>query len=171
MNKKQFTTKEITKIAMMAALVFIATYSLKVPSLHGYTHLGDCMIFISVLILGGKKGGIAGGIGASLADLIGGYMIWIVPTFFIKFVMACIMGLFVEKFLSNVKFNWVIGACVGGLFQIIAYTVVKIPLFGMAYAIAGIYGLTLQTISGVIISILLISVLAKAKVINKLREV
>ena len=51
------------------------------------------------------------------------------------------------------------------------YTVVKIPLFGMAYAIAGIYGLTLQTISGVIISILLISVLAKAKVINKLREV
>ena len=96
---------------------------------------------------------------------------YLVPTFFIKFVMACIMGLFVEKFLSNVKFNWVIGACVGGLFQIIAYTVVKIPLFGMAYAIAGIYGLTLQTISGVIISILLISVLAKAKVINKLREV
>ena len=95
MNKKQFTTKEITKIAMMAALVFIATYSLKVPSLHGYTHLGDCMIFISVLLLGGKKGAIAGGIGASLADLVGGYMVWIVPTFFIKFVMACIMGLFV----------------------------------------------------------------------------
>ena len=61
MNKKQFTTKEITKIAMMAALVFIAIYSLKVPSLHGYTHLGDCMIFISVLLLGGKKGSIAGG--------------------------------------------------------------------------------------------------------------
>ena len=41
----------------------------------------------------------------------------------------------------------------------------------MGYAIAGIYGLTLQTISGVIISILLISVLSKAKVINKLKEV
>jgi uncharacterized membrane protein len=171
MNKKQFTTKEITKIAIMAALVFIATYSFKVPSLHGYTHLGDCMIFISVLILGEKKGGIAGGIGASLADLIGGYMIWIVPTFFIKFIMAFIMGLLIEKFLFNVKFNWVFGAGIGGIFQIIAYTLVKIPLFGMTYAIAGIYGLTIQTISGVIISILVISILSKAKVINKLREV
>ena len=95
MNKNQFTTKEITKIAMMAALVFVATYSLKVPSLHGYTHLGDCMIFIAVLLLGGKKGAISGAIGASLADLVGGYIIWILPTFFIKFIMASIMGIIV----------------------------------------------------------------------------
>ncbi|MEN8077593.1 ECF transporter S component [Clostridioides difficile] len=171
MNKKQFTTKEISKMAMMAALVFIATYSLKVPSLHGYTHLGDCMIFISVLLFGGKKGAISGGIGAALADLVGGYMIWIVPTFFIKFIMAIIMGVIIEKILCNVKLNWIIGACLGGLFQIVAYTIVKIPLFGIAYALAGIYGLTLQTISGVVISILIISVLSKANVINKLREV
>lgn len=55
MNKKQLTTKEITKIAMMAVLVFIATYSLKVPALNGYTHIGDSMIFIAVLLLGGKR--------------------------------------------------------------------------------------------------------------------
>lgn len=171
MNKKQLTPKEITKIAMMAALVFVATYSLKVPSLHGYTHLGDCMIFISVLLLGGKKGAISGAIGASLADLVGGYMIWIVPTFCIKFIMAIIMGIIVEKIIVNAKFNWIIGACIGGIFQIIAYTLVKIPLFGMAYAIAGIYGLTLQTISGVVISIFVITILSKANVINKLREV
>ena len=171
MNKKQLTPKEITKIAMMAALVFVATYSLKVPSLHGYTHLGDCMIFISVLLLGGKKGAISGAIWASLADLVGGYMIWIVPTFCIKFIMAIIMGIIVEKIIVNAKFNWIIGACIGGIFQIIAYTLVKIPLFGMAYAIAGIYGLTLQTISGVVISIFVITILSKANVINKLREV
>lgn len=171
MNKKQLTPKEITKIAMMAALVFVATYSLKVPSLHGYTHLGDCMIFISVLLLGGKKGAISGAIGASLADLVGGYMIWIVPTFCIKFIMAIIMGIIVEKIIVNAKFNWIIGACIGGIFQIIAYTLVKIPLFGMAYAITGIYGLTLQTISGVVISIFVITILSKANVINKLREV
>ena len=98
-------------------------------------------------------------------------MIWIVPTFCIKFIMAIIMGIIVEKIIVNAKFNWIIGACIGGIFQIIAYTLVKIPLFGMAYAIAGIYGLTLQTISGVVISIFVITILSKANVINKLREV
>ncbi|WP_195989365.1 ECF transporter S component [Clostridium sp. D53t1_180928_C8] len=171
MNKKQLTTKETTKIAMMAALVFVATYSLKLPSLHGYTHLGDCMIFIAVLLLGVKKGAIAGAIGAAIADLVGGYIIWIVPTFCIKFVMAIIMGVFIEKLLINSKFNWIIGACIGGLFQITAYTIVKVPLFGIAYAVTGIYGLTLQTISGVSISILVIAILSKANVINRLRRI
>lgn len=171
MNKNQFTIKEITKIAMMAALVFVATYSLKVPSLHGYTHLGDCMIFIAVLLLGGEKGAISGAIGASLADLVGGYIIWILPTFFIKFIMASIMGIIVEKVIVDVKFNWIIGSCIGGIFQIIAYTLVKVPLFGTAYAIGGIYGLTLQTLSGVVISIFAITILSKSNIINKLREV
>ena len=50
------TTKDITKIAIMSALVFIATYLIKIPSLNGYTHIGDSMIIISALILGKKKG-------------------------------------------------------------------------------------------------------------------
>ncbi|WP_133016786.1 hypothetical protein [Clostridium cuniculi] len=73
------------------------------------------------------------------------------------------MGLLIEKFLFNVKFNWVFGAGIGGIFQIIAYTLVKIPLFGVTCAIAGIYGLTIQTISGVIISILVISIILTYK--------
>lgn len=171
MNKKQLTTKEITKIAMMAVLVFIATYSLKVPALNGYTHIGDSMIFIAVLLLGGKKGAISGAIGAALADLLGGYMIWILPTFCIKYIMAIIMGIIIEKVLVDIRFNWIIGACLGGIFQIIAYTAVRIPIYGISYAIADLYGLILQTISGVIILILLITILSGAKVINKLKEI
>ena len=72
MKKEQMKTKDLTKMSIMAALVFLATYFIKIPSINGYTHLGDCMIFLSVLILGWRKGALAGGMGAALADLFRG---------------------------------------------------------------------------------------------------
>ena len=83
MSTHHATTKDITKIAIMSALVFIATYLIKIPSLNGYTHIGDSMIIISALILGKKKGALAAGLGASLCDLLSGYMQYIIATFFI----------------------------------------------------------------------------------------
>ena len=77
-------TKVMIKMAIMIALIYLATFFIKIPSINGYTHLGDCMIFLSVLILGTKRGALAGGIGAALADYLGGYIIWVIPTFFIK---------------------------------------------------------------------------------------
>lgn len=104
-------TKELTKTAVMAALVFVAIYVLKIPGPNGYSHLGDCMILISVLLLGGKKGAWAGGIGAALADLLGGYMQWVLPTFLIKAVMALIMGYVIDKWHHSL--NWLAGAMLG----------------------------------------------------------
>ena len=53
--RKHISTRDITKIAIMAALIFVATYLIKIPSLNGYTHIGDSMVIISALILGKKK--------------------------------------------------------------------------------------------------------------------
>lgn len=164
-------TKTITTTALMAALVCLATYLIKIPSLHGYTHLGDCMIFISVLTLGTKRGAIAGGLGAALADFLGGYMIWIVPTFFIKAIMAILMGLICEKLLKNHKYGWIIGSIIGGMSQIILYTLVKFPLFGSAYAISGLVSLSFQTISGIVLSIIIVTALTKSKIISTVKEV
>ena len=55
-------------------------------------HIGDSMIFLSVLMLGGKRGAVAGGIGAALADVVSGYTIWAVPTLICKAAMALVMG-------------------------------------------------------------------------------
>lgn len=170
MNIQRKTT-DVAKTGIMIALVYLATYLIKVPSLNGYTHLGDCMIFISVLVLGIRRGAFAGGVGAALADLLGGYIIWIIPTFFIKFFMGIIMGIITEKMLSNIKYGWIFGSIMGGAFQIIAYTTVKIFLFGIGYALASVVSLTLQTISGVAIAILLVSILDKSGIIRKIKEV
>lgn len=161
--------KQITKTAMMAALVFLGTYLFKIPTPAGYTHLGDCLIFIAVLTLGWKKGSIAGGLGAAFSDMLGGFAVWIIPTFCIKALMAVIMGLITEKVLSKYQFGWTLGAVLGGLFQIVAYTLVKFPLYGKAIAL-NVLPLTMQTITGIILSIVIVTVLDKAKVLNKIRE-
>lgn len=163
-------TKDLTKIATMSSLVCIATYLFKIPTINGYSHLGDCMIIISILILGWKKGALAGGIGASLADFLGGYMQWVIPTFFIKLCMGMIIGVMAEKVFFRLKFGWIIGAIIGGLFQIVAYTLVKIPLTGLGYAISSLPSLTVQTISGIVIASVLVPILSESGAIRKLKE-
>ena len=161
MNSSTYSVKDITKTAMMAAITFIGIYTVKIPSLHGYSHMGDCMIFLSVLILG---------IGAALSDLLGGYMHWVIPTFIIKYIMATVMGLFIDKIMPNRKGNWLIGSIVGGIVQIILYTVFKVFLFDWAYAIGGVPGLTSQTITGVVLATVLVVLFNKAGIMQKLRE-
>lgn len=69
----RINVRSITFTAVMAALVFVFTYTFKIPFVNGYTHIGDSMIFLAIVFLGYKKAPLAAGIGAGLADLIGGY--------------------------------------------------------------------------------------------------
>lgn len=171
MKKEQLRTKDLTKMAIMSALVYLGTYFIKIPSINGYTHLGDCMIFVAILILGWRKGALAGGIGAALADLLGGYMQWVIPTLFIKAIMAAIMGLMTEKLFPNLRFGWVIGASVGGIFQVIGYTLVRMLLYGKALGITELPMLTLQTVSGVALAFVFVTTLSEANVIKRLKEI
>ena len=163
-------TKSLTKMAVLAAMVFIATFAIRVPSLHGYTHPGDSMIFLAVILLGTRKGALAGGLGAALADLISGYAHWIIPTFFIKFGMAVIMGLIMNRLFPKLKFSWLIGAVLGGLFQIAAYTFCNFIFFNLPYAIAEILGLFCQTGVGLLIAIVVVTLLTKSNILEKLKE-
>lgn len=164
-------TRAITKTGLMAALICLATFCFKVPSLHGYTHLGDGFIFVAVYLLGGKKGALAGGIGAALSDLIGGYAAWILPTFFIKVIMALIMGAVAYKLFHGRRLGMLTGSVLGGLVQIALYTLVKIPLYDMAYALSGIPKLFIQTGAGILLMLVVIGMLEKAQLTQKLREV
>ena len=101
------------------SLIFVGTFSIRIPNpaTGGYFHMGDSMIFLSVLILGKRDGAFAGALGGALADLLCSAAIWIGPTLIIKFIMAWIMGIIWEQYPSKI-----ISAIGGGVFQIIAYT-------------------------------------------------
>ena len=76
---------------------------IRVPVLatKGYIHLGDCMIFFAVLLLGWKWGAAAAGIGSALADLAGGYAYYAPITLAVKSVMAIVVGLFIQAALKK----------------------------------------------------------------------
>lgn len=56
MNNTSNKTRELVKTALMAAIIFVATYAIRIPNpaTGGYSHLGDCMIFLGVILLGRK---------------------------------------------------------------------------------------------------------------------
>jgi uncharacterized membrane protein len=79
--------------AVMAALVFVATMIIRItiPATGGYFNVGDSMIYVSALLFGPFVGGLAGGIGASLVDVLG-YPIFAPGTLIIKLVEGTIVG-------------------------------------------------------------------------------
>lgn len=164
--------KEMVKTALFIAIIYVLTFTLKIPVsiTGGYTHLGDCAIFLAVVLLGRKNGSIAAACGAALADLLGGYVVWVVPTFIIKGIMAFTMGTVVEKLLPNKKVNWLVGACAGGLLQIIGYTAVKVPMIGLKPALLTVPGITLQTAVGIVAAGVLITVLSQTKALQMLKK-
>ena len=80
-------------VALCAALIFVATYAVKIPTpMRGYIHIGDAMLLLTVFILGAWYGWPAAAIGAGLADLIGGYFEYIPATALDKALTAIVAG-------------------------------------------------------------------------------
>ena len=73
---------------MMTAMVMIATTFFKIPNAMGYIHLGDGFVLLAAIILPKKYACFAGGVGAGLADIYGGYAVWAPWTLVIKIVMV-----------------------------------------------------------------------------------
>lgn len=162
--------KAICFTAIMAALIFVFTFTFKIPLGTGYTHLGDSIIFLSVALLGSKKSSLAAGIGASLADLIGGYTAWVLPSFFIKAIMVLICGLFAEKLIKSKLVGYIVGAVLGGVFQIGGYTLAKLLMYDKAYALTTLPELAIQTAVGIAVALIFIAIFNKTKVTDKLRK-
>lgn len=164
--------KDMVYTALLAALVCVATFIIKVPLpvTGGYTHLGDGFIFIAVILLGKKNGAWAGAIGAALADIIGGYSYYALPTFIIKGIMALIMGTMIEKLPSSIKNKWVAGATVGSVWQIFAYYIVGSLFVGnFITPISEIPGNTIQSAAGIIVSAAFLAVFRHTPIRGALR--
>jgi uncharacterized membrane protein len=154
----------------MAALVFLGTYFFKIPTISGYIHLGDCMILLTVALFGVKKGALAGAIGGGLSDLVGGFFYWVVPTLFIKCMWAFVTGMIMHKLMKDKKGGFIIGAAVGGVLHIAAYTVVRAVIYGVSTAILEIPGLAFQTVAGIVLGVVIFNLLKKAGVAGRLSD-
>lgn len=103
MNKRNSAL--VYKIAaggLLAALSYVAFQFFKIPiTLPGgsstYFHLGNTFAALGALLLGGVYGGLAAGIGLSIADLTSGLPVYAVTTIFLKLIIGLVTGLVAHK--------------------------------------------------------------------------
>ena len=96
-------TQKITTTALFMALTCISTMIIKLPTpgTGGYVHLGDTFVILSGILLGPVYGAIAGGIGSALADLLGGYFVYVPITLIVKALIALGVGIIYHKLTKN----------------------------------------------------------------------
>ena len=96
-------TRTLVTAALLAALTYIATTVIKIPTpTFGYVHIGDSFVLIAGFLLGPLTGGLSAGIGSMLSDLLGGYATWAPGTFVIKFATAAVAALVFERLAAGV---------------------------------------------------------------------
>ena len=83
-TNKSANVKLITLTAIFAAMTYVLTAFLHIPTAKGYIHIGDAVIFIAACILPKPYAAASAAIGASLSDALSGYWIWVPATMLIK---------------------------------------------------------------------------------------
>ena len=94
-TKKGFTIHDIVAIALLAAVVYVVTnFRITIPTPIGKVmlHFGNVFCLISAFLLGGKRGGLAAGLGSMFFDLFSDWVTSAPFTLVFKFTMAFICG-------------------------------------------------------------------------------
>lgn len=156
--------KKLVYAALFAALACVCTMAIRIPTpgTGGYIHLGDAIVILAGVFLGPVYGALAGGIGSCMADLIGGYFVYVPITFVIKGLISYLSGMIYEKIGNTTKTRH-IAVALGGVVDIIlvagGYFLCEIPLYTVAGAAASVPANLIQGASGLIIASILYPVL------------
>lgn len=156
--------KKLVFAALFAALSCAATMSIRIPTpgTGGYIHPGDAIVILSGVLLGPVYGGLAGGIGSAMADLIGGYFIYVPITFIIKGTIALLCGLTYQRIAKSSRSRYA-AVAIGGFIDIVlvtgGYYLCEIWLYGASGALASVPANLVQGISGLVIALILYPIL------------
>jgi len=132
MAKKEKAVIQISLIVVMTALVTVGTLIIRIPNpMGGYFNLGDVMIFVAALTFNPLIGGIAGGLGSSIADIIG-FPLFAIPTLVIKGLEGLLASLITNK--KNV-FRDILAVVAAGTEMVIGYFLVE--LYALQWGLGG----------------------------------
>ena len=159
--------------SLFAALVFVATMIIKIPTLTGgYMNIGDGMVLLCGFILGPVWGSLAAGIGSMLADLVG-YPIYAIATVFIKALMAFV-AYFLAKALKTVfKKNSFIAYGIAGLvaevIMVAGYFIFEAVFMSYGWGAAvSVLPNIVQGVVGIAVGVVLMMIFDKTKLIEKM---
>lgn len=133
-------TRIIAIMALFAALSYVGFQFLRIDIPVGTAktafHFGNVFVMLAALLIGGWRGGIAGAVGMTIADLTSGYATSALPTFILKLGIGLVVALVGHRVLAlrtdKDPRNWVWKAALacgaGAVFNLIAD-----PLFRYVY--------------------------------------
>ena len=155
-------SKRIAVSALMTAIVAVATVAIRIPmpATDGYFNLGDAFVLFCGVVFGPVTGLIAGGVGSALADLIGGYAHWILPTFLIKGAEGALAGLLFSLFRRSGANRFLgagVSSFVGACVMIVGYFFASWVMKGSAaVAVTSVPGNAAQGGVGMALALLLL---------------
>ena len=176
------TLRQIVLAALFAALTTVLTYYVKIPTYNGYMHIGDSMIYLCASILPTPIAAVSAGIGAALSDALGGYTMYIIPTFIIK---AALVLCFTNKAKKLLCKRNVVGVFVAAVVTIVGYYIAEVFILALEsgnfkdylFSIPSWVGATntflgnaIQAVSSGILYIALSAALDKANIKDRMRK-
>ena len=166
MKQNHQALRQLVLSAMFAALCWAATMLVQIPTVAGYTNIGEGMCLLSGLVLGPWYGFFAAGIGSALADLISGYAYYVPATFLIKGLVALLAALMLRPVLGKRAKPplWRLAVCElpSELVMIAGYFGYEALILGQGLAAAAsIPNNAVQAAVGIVLSVVLYTVLCK----------
>ena len=155
--------------AIFAALVYVVTAYLHIPTYNGYVHCGDGFIFIAACLLPMPYSVIVGVLGAMLADLLTGFAIWAPGSMIIKGLLALLFTCKSNKILTVRNLIMLLPAA---LISAGGYYLYEVLITGSFVAsLAGIPGSLTQAAASSIVFVVIGIALDKNDIKKKLLEV
>ena len=163
---KLFTTKKLVIAALFAALACVSTMSIRIPTpgTGGYIHPGDAVVILCGIFLDRVSAFLAAGAGSCMADLLGGYFIYVPITFFIKGMVAYLASRLYHSMVQQGSNAYIsVAAC--GVIDIAAvaggYFLFELFIYGAGASLASVPSNLIQGASGLILSSVLYPLLRK----------
>ncbi len=160
MKKNQSMRVALLAIMIAVTTVFTVIPKLPIPGTEGYVNLSDVAITFAAVAFGPVVGLVAGGVGAALADFMGGYGQWAGITLLAHGFEGLLIGMIARQ---GKRWSLVLGWLVGTLFMVGSYYVGEALIFtGWKPALAGIPFNLLQGAVGGLIGLPLYYAVARA---------
>lgn len=157
-------TNTLVKYSILIAMTTVMTMVIRIPSIgtNGYLNLGDMVVFIAAMILGKKGGLVVGGLGSSLADVLGGYAHYAPITLVVKGLEGFIAGAILETKVGK-KYP-IIATIIGGIWMALGYYMAEIFMYGAKGALASVPGNIMQGLFGAITAVVLFKAILKNRI-------
>jgi uncharacterized membrane protein len=162
----------IALTAIFTALIYIVTayFAIPIPATGGYINVGDMLVMFTGLLFGPIVGGLAGGFGSMLADILSPYYIYAPATLIIKGIEGFVIGLISNPRRNNSRLSYLdlIAVLIGGFLIPIGYFLYEafILNLGVAVAMVEVPGNFFQFGFAAVFSTLLISATRKSLITN-----